>query len=66
MVATVNDAIGDRLATGVLAIGRPVATLPQVDIRLGAGPIAVLPIPSRSPIEWTWMEGRSFSEPLRT
>jgi len=50
--------IGERLATGVLAIGRPVATAPQVGIRLGAGPIAVLPIPSRSPIEWIWMEGR--------
>jgi len=41
---------GDRLATGVLAIGSPVATATQVDIRLGADPIAVLPIPSRSPV----------------
>ncbi|MBT8479938.1 MAG: hypothetical protein KJO89_00005, partial [Deltaproteobacteria bacterium] len=42
--------IGESLATGVLAIGRPVATAPQVDIRLGAGPIAVPPIPRLSPI----------------
>jgi len=34
----------------VLAIGSPVATATQVDIRLGADPIAVLPIPSRSPV----------------
>ncbi|MBT8480196.1 MAG: hypothetical protein KJO89_01300, partial [Deltaproteobacteria bacterium] len=54
----VNRAIEERLATGVLAIGRPVAMAPQVDLRLGAGPIAVLPIPSRFPIEWIWMEGR--------
>ncbi|MBT8482464.1 MAG: hypothetical protein KJO89_12825, partial [Deltaproteobacteria bacterium] len=34
----VNRAIEERLATGVLAIGRPVAMAPQVDLRLGAGP----------------------------
>jgi len=28
MPLTVNSTIGDRLATGVLAIGRPVATAP--------------------------------------
>ena len=62
-VPTVNRAIEERLATGVLAIGRPVATAPKVDIRLGAGPIAVLPIPSRSPIEWIRMEGREKMRP---
>ena len=41
---------GERLATGVLAIGSPVATAPYVDTRLGADPIAVLPIASRSPM----------------
>jgi len=34
----------------VLAIGSPVATAPHVDTRLGADPIAVLPIASRSPV----------------
>ncbi len=62
-VPTVNRTIEERLATGVLAIGRPVATAPHVDLRLGAGPIAVLPIPSRSPIEWIWMEGREKMRP---
>jgi hypothetical protein len=46
---------GERLATGVLAIGSPVATATQVDIRLGADPIAVLPIPSRSGKHWDMM-----------
>jgi len=41
---------GERLATDVLAIGSPVATAPYVDTRLGADPIAVLPIASRSPV----------------
>ena len=41
---------GERLATGVLAIGGPVATAPYGDIRLGADPIAALPIASRSPV----------------
>ncbi len=41
---------GERLPTGVLAIGSPVATATQLDIRLGADPIAVLPIASRSPL----------------
>ena len=45
-----NCIIEERRATGVLAIGRPVATAPQVHIPLGAGPIAVLPIASRSPM----------------
>jgi len=45
-----NCVTGERLATGVLAIGSPVATVTQVDTRLGADPIAVLPIPSRSPM----------------
>jgi len=46
----VNSTIGERFATGVLAIGSPVAKAPHVDTRLGADPIAVLPIPSRSPV----------------
>jgi len=41
---------GERLATDVLAIGSPVATAPYVDTRLGADPIAVPPIASRSPV----------------
>ena len=46
--AKINCLTGERLATGVLAIGSPVATAPHVDTRLGADPIAVLPIASRS------------------
>jgi len=45
-----NCRTGERLATGVLAIGGPVATAPYGDTRLGADPIAVLPIASRSPV----------------
>jgi len=42
--------IGERLATHVLAIGGPVATAPYGDTRLGADPIAVPRIASRSPM----------------
>jgi len=45
----ISRVTGERLPTDVLAIGSPVATAPHVDTRLGADPIAVLPIASRSP-----------------
>ena len=45
-----NLVTGERHATGVLAIGGPVAMAPYEYIRLGADPIAVLPIASRSPV----------------